>query len=347
MIVYFGIFFILSAMALSVKGKNNQQLMLWFLFPFFLFFAGTRLNTGCDFWGYLQRFYQSGTFDTSGPVWEMEEAGFQFIMLSIKSYNLDYMWLNFSCSLIIFICLFKFIRRHPTPLLVLALMFPILIVQLSMSGLRQALAVAFLMLAMTAFIDKKRMMTAFWIIIGASFHQSLIIFLPLAFLVGSKVSTKKIIIALLIIGPISAIFLSARMDVYSNRYITGDAESAGAILRLGLILISAILFEVYKKRIHNMFPQEYDLMRLFSLISFALIPVALVSSVAVHRLGYYVLPVSYFTLAIVPFVLSNSIKNIQFYRLMPVLLYGAYILVWFGTSRHAQMCYVPYDSYLF
>ena len=347
MIVYFGIYFILSAMALSVKGKNNQQLMLFFLFPFFMFFAGTRLNTGCDFWGYLQRFNNSGTFDTSGSVWDMEEPGFEFIMLSIKSYNIDYMWLNVSCSLIIFICLFKFIKRHPTPLLVLALMFPLLIVQLSMSGLRQAVAVAFLMLAMTAFMDKKRIMTGFWIFIGASFHQSLIIFLPLAFLVGKKVTTKKIIAALLIIGPISAIYLADRMDVYSDRYITGGAESSGAILRLGLIIISAILFEVYKKRIHKMFPKEYELMRLFSLISFALIPVSLISSVAVHRLGYYVLPVSYFILAIVPFFVSISFKNIQFARLMPVLLYGTYILVWFVTSRHAQLCYVPYDSYLF
>ena len=251
---------------------------------------------------------------------------------------------------IFFYYLFKFARNHSRPLLLIALVFPILVIQLSMSGLRQALAVAFLMGALDAFLHAKRLQVVLYILIGASFHQSLVILLPLALMVGRSYSFARVVGAIVILMPIAAYMLSGRAEVYQDRYIEeiyGSMESSGAIFRLGLMVITAIIFELNTRRMARMYPNEYNLMRLFALVSFALIPVMLINTVALHRLIFYVVPMQAYILAALPRAMFTNRQSIRLAELGAVAMYAAYILVWFSASRHANICYVPYQSYWF
>jgi EpsG-like putative glucosyltransferase len=320
---------------------------LWL--SFLSVFSGTRYYTGCDFTGYLHRYENIVpllTFEKAAFV--LDEPGFNLLALGLFGFGLDFMWLNVASAVIFFLCFGIFANRHPAPLMLLTLSFPILIIQLSMSGLRQALATAFLMLAFNAFSDNKRVWVAFWIVIAAQFHQTAILLLPLAFIAGREISVVRILGAVVILGPFAGLFLSDRLDLYSDRYVEqiyGSQSSSGAALRLGLLLITASIFEMYKTRIKALFPKYYQLMRIFSLASFALIPVFLISSVAVHRLIYYILPVNLFTLACLPYAMFPR-NQWQIGKLLPLALYFSYIAIWFAFSRHANICYTPYESYL-
>jgi hypothetical protein len=349
MAVYVGIFLFLAFISLTAGTKQQEKVFVVLSCVFLFIFTGTRFETGCDYAAYLNRYNYYSPLETAMTAIQKKEGGFELLMHFVTSNGMDYMWLNIFSAAIFLCCLHRFLSWHSKPTLLLALMFPILIVQLSMSGLRQALATAFLMLALRSFMNRARFFVALFIVIGAMFHQSVLIFLPLVFIVGKTFSTARIIIGVAIMAPVVLVLLSARLDVYDDRYLAqiyGNQESAGALFRLGLMLVTAVLFEVYKKQMEAAYPQEYPLMRLFSLIIFALIPMALVSSVAVHRLGFYLLPMQLFILAAMPYAVFDGDKDRKVAQVMALGLYGAYITVWFSISRHAQVCYMPYESFL-
>jgi hypothetical protein len=90
----------------------------------------------------------------------------------------------------------------------------------------------------------------------------------------------------------------------------------------------------------------YELFRVFSLVTFAILLVAAISTVAFHRLLYYVLPVSLLMFVSVTMVLPQRRNISGQFLIIPVLLLGVYMIGWFSLSRHADYCYVPYQSYL-
>ena len=348
MFLYVSIYMLLSLLALLHIGKGRQGIVFLFLYMFFVLFVGTRLETGCDFYGYLVRFNVLGTELESFA--QITEPGYYLLSYLVKSLGLGFVWVNFFGALIFFYFYIRFAKNHPNPFLLIALMFPLLVIQLSMSGLRQAIAVAFLMGALDSFFKGRRLGVVLYILVGSTFHQSAIILLPIALMVGRTYSLFRTVVAIMLLMPVATYLLSDRLEVYQDRYLYelyGEMSSGGAAYRLGLLVITSLLFEVYRKRMEWNFPHEYNLMRLFSLVSFALIPVLFVNTVALHRLVYYVIPVQLFTLAALPTAMYANRRMAMLAELGPIALYGTYILVWFYTSYHANVCYVPYNSYLF
>lgn len=113
-----------------------------------------------------------------------------------------------------------------------------------------------------------------------------------------------------------------------------------------MILVPAVLFLLYQKRMREKFPEVYDLLKLFTLITLSLIPVAILSSIALHRLNFYVMPISILTFVYLSLVIFPASQR-TLARFLPAAAYGAYSLVWFSMSRHASSCYLPYQSYTF
>jgi len=245
-------------------------------------------------------------------------------------------------------CLMRFASLVRAPFAFLVLAFPVLVIQLGMSGMRQAMALGFLMLALVSFTNRERALTAIWVLVAAQFHASAVIFLPIALLVGRHLSTQRILIALGLLGPVVVYLLQDRLGVYSDRYIEqiyGENSSAGAWFRYALVVLPFFLLARWYRRVEVRFTETIELMRLFMLIAFVLAPIGLLSSVVLHRLVFYVMPVSIITLIAVAETLA-VVWRAKVIRLAPFVVYGSYILVWFTLSGHAAKCYVPYQSWL-
>ncbi|MCB1704388.1 MAG: EpsG family protein [Halioglobus sp.] len=349
MSLYVAIFLALATVGIASRARQGNTFVFAVLYIFLVLFVGARFDTGCDFTAYYLRFKYL-LHNNVASLSDITEPGYFLLSYATKEAGLGFVWLNVFGAAIFFYYLIKFARNHPRPLLLIALLFPILIVQLSMSGLRQALAVAFLMGALDAFLHARRLQVIVYILIGSSFHQSLVILLPLALMVGRTYSFARVVGAIVILMPVAAYMLSGRAEVYQDRYIEqiyGSMDSGGAIFRLGLLVITALLFEMYTRRMARFYPDEYNLMRLFALVSFALIPVMFINTVALHRLIFYVVPMHAYILAALPGAMFSNRQSVKLAELGTLALYAAYIVVWFSASRHASMCYVPYQSYLF
>lgn len=350
MAVYLSIygFFITLGMTLRQRESGPALLFTWI---FLCWFMGMRYYVGCDFGAYLIRYkYLLNSF--SGSIWHVfleEEAGYQVITLGLKLSGAPYMMVILTFSIIIASCFVYFAARFKHSMMIIALMFPVLILQLGMSGIRQATAVGFLMLAGLAFRDKKRLQTAGWIIVGSLFHSSVILFLPMAIYAGRKINLLRLVIGLLLMSPVVLVLLGERADVYADRYINdtfGEIESGGAYIRYILNFIPALFFVLYHRKVEQAYPASYPLLLLFTILTFAILPIGLLNTVALHRLNYYVMPFQ-----VVNFVFLSHVifarKDAVIARLLPAVVYGFYSVSWFMTSRHADVCYTPYQNYLF
>jgi len=344
-LVYLGVFLVLSVSALSVQGRAQKSFLIFFAI-FLLWFMGARNQVGCDWWGYLHRFAITQLDQRiSALIKNFDEPGFWLLTKFVRENDLSYMWLNMFASMIMLTCFVVFCRAHRDSLMILALLFPVVIVQLAMSGIRQGLAVGFLMVASVAWMRGSRLRTAFWIAVGAQFHTSVIMFLPIAALAGREVTTKWLFGSAVVLGPVAVMLLGDRFETYSDRYLdNSDITSSGALIRYVLLLIPAIFFLQYRRRLQSAFPDSFELMRLTTAITFSLIPVAIFSSILLHRVIYYVMPLSILTFVALARVAFPSLNRGLVFAL-PVLVYGSYQTLWFLSSRHANSCYLPYQNF--
>lgn len=345
--VYVGAFALLALIGANTDRRTASFGLTLCLATVLILFMGTRDHTGCDFIAYGLRYYRLYDGIPLTELLKREEPGFHVLNWFVHLFNLHYMWLNMLASTIYVVCVLQFSKLATRPLFLVSLFFPILIVQLGMSGIRQALATGFLMLAFVAFTNRARGKTAFWILVATVFHQSAIILLPIALVARAKVSLARLIMALAVLGPLAAVLLGDRAEVYSDRYVQqiyGEASSSGALLRYAVALLPFLFFIALRDKVKKLYPNTFELMRLFTIITIAVFPLVFVSTVALHRVVYYLLPVSVLTLlAVSEALVPKSDKTTPI--LFPVAVYGSYILVWFSISKHADKCYLPYESY--
>ncbi|MCO5054640.1 EpsG family protein [Thermomonas sp.] len=348
MALYVGLYWFWASLAGLVRKRGSSRVLAWVFLIFLLVFAGARLGVGCDTRAYALRFstmYQ-------GMGWQdalhMGEGLFNWLNMSVINLGGSFSTLVFVCTLIFLVCLYRFSLLAASPVSVMVLSFPVLVVQLAMSGLRQALAVAMLMLAFRSFVLLRRWQVVFWILVASQFHTSVLVFLPIAALVGRQISLMRLIAAITVLGPLAMFFLGSRLEVYNDRYVDqiyGSQESSGAWLRYALVVFPFIVFEWKRRLVKARFPELFPLFRLFALITFALVPLGLVSSVALHRFVFYMMPVSILVLLCIGAVALRK-EQWRMGAALPFLVHGAYITVWFSMSSHSTVCYVPYSNWL-
>lgn len=348
MLPYISIFVILSALALGVATRQ-QRWILAFVVPFLFWFMGWRFYVGCDFLGYLSRYERVFPWDDPLNALGGREPGFEFITTFLKVNDFSYLWLNVVASAIILLSYLRYFKVSQEPLKELALLFPVIIVQLSMSGLRQGIAVAMLTAACAEFIKGRRLVTAAWMILAAQFHTSIAAFLPLALLAGRSISLRKLIVAVAVLTPVAAYLMGERFDDYADQYVLqiyGYSASGGAFPRYLLVLFPALFFWKFRKAFQEKMPEWYALFQTFSLGVIFLAPLFLVSSLVVHRTSFYFMPVSVMIAANAYRIIEPSaLKTVV--KVAPFVIYGIYFISWFALSGHADSCYIPYQSYSF
>ena len=126
-----------------------------------LCFSSLRFEVGCD-WDTYKVLFDSFSLDDSGSFrFQTAIVTGEFLYVGsiwlIKFLGLPYETLNIITSLIFFSGIHVLAQRQPNPLLFFVLAFPILIINMPMSGIRQAAAIGFLCFGFIAFIEKENL----------------------------------------------------------------------------------------------------------------------------------------------------------------------------------------------
>ncbi|WP_448579499.1 EpsG family protein [Thermaurantiacus sp.] len=335
---------ILFRLALVGQPKLARQVYPIILSLLFLFSA-FRFEVGCDWSGYLKQWeiQQDSSFrdalDASEPLWWA-------VMEIVHSLGLPYPWVNVVSSAMFFAGAHSLARRQPDRLSFLILLYPVLILQMPMSGIRQGVAIGIMCVAYGAFIDRRLVKYVALTLLAAGFHSSALILLLLAPLVRGELSLGRLLLALPLALVGGAVLLTGEIAaVAAERYLNSGVEAGGGIYRVGILTISGLLYLILmRKRWARDFPRDAKLALIGSLIMVAALPIVVVSSVIGDRIAYYMIPLQAMIFARIPFLFKGKIRLIL--ASGPYLGLGALLSYWVYASFIYVICYREYRSWL-
>ncbi|WP_422071108.1 EpsG family protein [Tranquillimonas rosea] len=319
--------------------------MLYGVVAFALFlFSAFRFEVGCDWSGYFFQ-YMSAAGSQDFSILAQREPLWWWILHYLSDQEIPYPVVNVVSSAIFFVGVHCLARRQPDPLSFLILLFPILIVNMPMSGIRQGAAIGLFCIALTSFLDGNRLKFGLWIVIASGFHSSASVFLLLLPLVSGKYSRTRLITALLLAIPGAIIIASgSSASLAIERYVDSGLDAAGSAFRVGALFLSGGFFFLFlKSSWSKKFPDDFALAHLFSLGMVALIILVPVSTVIGDRIGYFFIPVQAIIFSRIPFL---NVPSKGALSLLPYLGLAAMFTTWVLISDHFNECYVPYNNWL-
>lgn len=344
---YLLLFCALVALRFSFSGRPRTRRQIYPVVLLVLFlFSAFRFEVGCDWSGYQNMFELQAASSLSEAL-RRSDPGWWTLMGLTHLGGLPYPWINVFSSAIFFAGIHVLARRQGDPLGFLVLLYPVLIINLPMSGIRQGAAIGLMCIAFTAFLDRRLIAFFCWTLAASLFHSSAAVFILLAPMVHGEYSGSRIAMAgLLAIPGALALLTGSDAQIAVSRYVGTGVDSAGAIFRFGLLLATGVLFFVlirvaWKRR----FPQDFRLVALGALLMVGLFPLVFVSTVIGDRVAYYLIPMQAVIFARFPYLGRRFIPFEMTFA--PYLVLGLMLFVWVNNSRLFEQCYVPYQSWIF
>lgn len=331
--------------ALANQGGARNQIYVFVISGLFLFSA-FRYMVGCDWNGYYVQFIRAGNLDWSTltkirePIWWASLS-----WISIQGW--PYPIVNVLSSLVFFVGVHILARRQPDPLGFLVLLFPILIVNMTMSGIRQGAAIGLLCIALTSFIDRRPLRYASWVLLAGGFHASVLIFMLLLPVASGRYTRSRLAVAALLAIP-GAYFLASSdaAELATARYVGSGNDAAGSAFRVGILGLTALYFFLFARdKWLSTWPRDFGLASAGAMgmaLAFLIVPI---SSVIGDRIGYYFIPIQAMIFARLPFLSFR--QSAAWHSAAPYLGLLLVFTVWSQLSWHFQECYVPYQTWIF
>lgn len=303
-------------------------------------FVGMRFETGADWSNYIDIF--KATASQLSSALASGDPAYMFFNWLIRQAGGQLWHVNLICSLIFMWGLIRFAQTQPNPWLALAVAIPYLVIVVSMSYTRQAVAIGFLMVAIRAFERGRLQLFLGYLIAAALFHKTAIVVLPLFVLAVTKHRTVIWLAAGLIGVVLFTFLLSAVLDRMTDIYFGSELESSGAMVRVLMNVVPAVIFASISRRLCRS-ETELLLWRNFAFAALATFGALFVfsSTTLVDRVALYLIPLQVFVLSRLPYAFPmNGRANSQL--LLGVLVYSAAVqLVWLTYAKHATL-WIPY-----
>ena len=328
------------------KSILQWPISWWAVFSVFVIIIGWRHEVGGDWINYVDQFDSMNYYSISDALTHAD-PGFIFIEYISNILGFGIYTVNFVCGIIFSFGLIVFCRHMPRPWLGLAVSIPYIVIVLGMGYTRQGVALGCLMVGMSALGRGRSTEFFIWVLIGATFHKSAVILLPLAALAANK--SRILTIAWVAVLSFLAYntLLSDSIDKLRTNYIDAEYQSQGAIIRIAMNIIPALILIKYRNEIkaYITYPSIWIYMSIASIIFLVLIFIY-PSNAGIDRVALYALPIQIIAFSCLPMLITKSKKS-QSYTVTFVTLYYAMVLfVWLNFSVNSGS-WMPYRNYIF
>lgn len=341
---YYAVFALLLGLRLLGRGGGSEGFYWPVLIGLYLFSA-LRFEVGCDWPNYILNYETQKSADFVDALTQTNPA--HWLLLEVMDrLSLDFVWLNVVTSAIFFAGLHAIARRSPSPLTVLVLAFPVLILAIPMAAVKQAAAIGLICFAFNAFIDRRIVRFALFVVLAAAFHGSALVFALLGPFVIGRYSVRNMLLAGLLAVPGGfALLVTEAAEIANSRYIIGGADAGGAIFRVGLLVATGVVYQLYlSKRWQTVFPRSHTLVSMLALGMIGLGPLLLLSTVIADRFGYYLNVPQLMIYAAIPRLYPQG--SAQLIKLAPYAALSVLFFAWTLLSEHYARCYVPYEVWI-
>lgn len=346
MLIYWTMFAVpaLSAMVTGVQGASVQrQLRIAHLLLLlaFMIVIGFRYEVGGDWFNY-ERIVDYISGETFGYTMKTGDMGFGFVAWVSTRIGFGATGPTFFCGAVLVYGLWRFGQTLAQPWLALTAAVPYLVIVVGMGYVRQSAAIGFLLLALIQFDRGSITRFGQWMLMAILFHVSALCVLPLA---GIALVRKRPLafIPLALVGVVLFFFLlRPRLDGFYENYVVAEYDSSGALIRLVMNAVPAILFLLYRGRF-VISENGRALWTILSGLALALVVLVFLSpaTTAIDRVGLYCIPLQLFVFGnIVPLVARKGMGQALF-TFAIIVYYSAVMFVWLNYAKHAEF-WLPY-----
>ena len=332
----------------SASGENYEhRLKYWLWFIILTLVSGLRgENVGTDTRGYLMNFKAYNGFGSGNTN---QELLFSMLNRAIGYFTTNPQWLLIICSAIFNACVLYFIRNNSERTSLSVFYFVALYYYfLAMNGMRQFLAIGFVLIA-TEFAKKRRVKPfLLFIAIAFGFHKSSIVGIVMWFIYKPKATVKRMVaIAIAMIGMILTFasvqgFVAKYFESYSA-LISGRIEySPGKMMPI--IYSFIFLASAFVAFLDKEWREKNENMSLLCISEIAMLwgisPLILtsISTNIAQRIGW---PFQIYSMVLIPNLLSSGVfkKHRTLYVLLFIVI-GFMHLVYFLLKGWHRV--VPY-----
>jgi hypothetical protein len=343
------------------KGRNVPWVFFWI---FLTFLIGFRYRVGGDWVQYLRILQMSGSFEADNI-----DPGYRLL----NSFSLEMAWGIYGVNVIgggIFAFgLIVFCRTQSRPWLAMATAVPYLVIVVAMGYTRQGIALGLAMLGLVALRNSSPLWFGVWVILGATFHKSAVLLLPIAALSATRSRYWTAMwVAVLTVGAYKLLLEKDAESLYTN-YVVANYQSEGALVRLAMNALPAMLFLTWRRKF-QFDDSEQRLWSWVAILSVGMMGLYAVTpaSTALDRVALYMLPLQLAVFSRLPDAFGAKVKYRQIstgadasslrgeiLRVSPesareltlavLLYYGAVLFIWLNFAVNAGY-WVPYRSYV-
>lgn len=346
MFVYWSMFAFPALFALVTGPRTDQRntlntVGLIFVFLLFALVIGLRYEIGADWFTYeiiVGYTAYEDFFDALGSG----DPGFSFVAWTMSRLGLAVWGPNLVCGTILVTGLIKFCRRQDDIWLALTASVPYLVIVVGMGYVRQAAAIGFILIALNNFERAAFARSVAWLLAAALFHASAVCVAPLFALAIARKRVLLIIPVGIATAVLFAVLLSSRIDTFYENYVVAEYDSSGAMVRLLMNAVPALIFLAYRKH----FPGS-DWARaqwlLFSILSLIMVGAVAVSSstTVIDRVGLYFIPIQLYVFGNLAVAMRLTDRGRFFVTVGAVVYYTAILFVWLNYATHAEY-WLPY-----
>ena len=338
----------LFAFACLGNPRRIARSALLALGVFLTLLIGLRDQVGGDWFSYLPYIARS-TGLTLVDVFLESDPGYGLFNWIGANLGGSVFLVNTLCGLVFTIGLLAFCRSQPRPLLALTLAFPYLVTVVAMGYSRQGVAIGLEMLALLALQRDRLLQFLGWIALAATFHRTVLVLLvlPTSLLSGS-LRFSRLIRLFLLAGSAYGLYSSViepNLDYYVQGYLEAQYQSEGALIRVLLCLLPAVVFLFNRRRFllstnTRLIWTQISLMAGAAAIGLFI----LASSTAVDRLALYLIPLQLFIGSRLPDTRLIGISPARWNQLL-IFFSLLVLLVWLQFAGHSH-AWLPYRNLL-
>lgn len=344
MLVYWLLFAFFAAGALlSIRSGERQPSPLLIVGSAMIALAvGLRYEVGGD-WQNYQFLFAYARYADLGRLLQLGDPGYQLLNWIAQRFGNDIWVVNLVCGSIFAWGLYRFCRVQPDSWLAFTVAIPYLVIVVGMGYSRQAVAIGILMAGLASLARGATILKfSIYVAAAALFHKTAVVVLPLVIFAGERTRLLNILAGVAGTLLLYDLFLAESMEGFIRNYVRTGYSSQGAMIRVVMNVVPAVIFLLFRKRL-GFHPTEERIWFFFALASLAmpLLLAVLPSSTVVDRLALYLIPMQIAVLPRLCYPLSGKLGTVL------VTGYSALVLfVWLNFAVNAEY-WLPYRIYPF
>ena len=333
---------IASLRDLNGELKNSEHRLAWVaVLIIFTLMIGFRHDVGGD-WANYARHFNHISYMTFDETLQYTDPGYYLLNWVVARAGGTIYSVNLVCAVLVVWGVGHFCRQQPMPWLSLLVSVPYLLVVVAMGYSRQSVALGMALIALTYLGKHQTLKFVVYVLLGALFHKSAVLLLPIAAL-SATTSRIYTFIWVCVVAASGAYFLVLdSAEILWENYVEANYRSQGGLIRVLMNAVPSIILIALRKWLFYS-DTERKLWVWLAIFSLATVPLVTISSTAVDRIALYFIPLQLFTFSRLPF-LANRIEWRQLLTIGVVAYYALVQFVWLNFASHA-FAWLPYQSY--